>query len=416
MARDNASASNAYNGLYPLSNDPEFHFELLRVLGLASYGGSDISETLLAANEIIPKDFESFSGAFYQLATRVLMAGKVISPIEHAVSFRDTMFRAATYFRAADFFLHGNWSDPRINKFWTQALTAFDSAVALIPIPAERVNIKTRDFTIPAIFYSCGWSGRRPILIIGNGYDGSQEESYHLFVIAALERGFHAITYEGPGQPTVRRTQSLGFIPDWEQVVTPVVDFVLTRCEVASDSIGLLGFSFGGYLAPRAAAFEHRLAAVLAVDGLYDFGKAAHSQFGPLATSIQAGDAQVVNYAIDRLLANSSTPSATRWVIQQGMWAFKASTPYQWLVQAPAYSLEGLVGNITAPVFVGAAESDVFAPGQAKQLADELGAKATYHLFTDAEGAGTTRPTGLQRLQDQVVMDWFQDIVGRRRH
>ncbi|RKL01743.1 hypothetical protein BFJ71_g5072 [Fusarium oxysporum] len=88
---------------------------------------------------------------------------------------------------------------------------------------------------------------------------------------AILERGMNVITYEGPGQPTVRRKQNLGFIHEWEKVVTPVVDYLLTRPEVDPKSIGLLGYSFGGMLAPRAAAFEHRLAPVFAVDGVYEF-------------------------------------------------------------------------------------------------------------------------------------------------
>ena len=35
-----------------------------------------------------------------------------------------------------------------------------------------------------------------------------------------------------------------------------------------------MGASLGGELAPRAAAFENRLAALIANDGLYDYGAA----------------------------------------------------------------------------------------------------------------------------------------------
>jgi hypothetical protein len=33
-----------------------------------------------------------------------------------------------------------------------------------------------------------------------------------------------------------------------------------------------MGVSLGGYLAPRAAAFEKRLSALIANDGVYDYG------------------------------------------------------------------------------------------------------------------------------------------------
>ena len=48
------------------------------------------------------------------------------------------------------------------------------------------------------------------------------------------------------------------FRPDWEAVIGPVVDFAVTRPEVDPSRIALMGISFGGYLAPRAASGEPR--------------------------------------------------------------------------------------------------------------------------------------------------------------
>jgi hypothetical protein len=50
----------------------------------------------------------------------------------------------------------------------------------------------------------------------------------------------------------------------------PVVDFAVGIPEVNQERLVLIGRSFGGYLAPRAAAFEHRLAAVIADPGQFD--------------------------------------------------------------------------------------------------------------------------------------------------
>jgi dienelactone hydrolase len=41
-------------------------------------------------------------------------------------------------------------------------------------------------------------------------------------------------------------------------VITPVVGYALTRPEIAAGQIALFGYSLGGYLVTRAAAFEHR--------------------------------------------------------------------------------------------------------------------------------------------------------------
>jgi dienelactone hydrolase len=53
-------------------------------------------------------------------------------------------------------------------------------------------------------------------------------------------------------------------------VVRPVIDFVLTRPEVDPKRIVLCGWSFGGFLAPRAAAFEKRIAALVSDPGQWD--------------------------------------------------------------------------------------------------------------------------------------------------
>lgn len=60
------------------------------------------------------------------------------------------------------------------------------------------------------------------------------------------------------------RQRGVPFRPDWEAVVTPVLDFALQRPEVDPDRVAIGGRSFVGYLAPRAASSEHRPAACVA--------------------------------------------------------------------------------------------------------------------------------------------------------
>ncbi|KAK3938534.1 Alpha/Beta hydrolase protein [Diplogelasinospora grovesii] len=406
--------------MYQLSNDSDFHFELLRVLSMAPYEGSDIGETLVAAKQIIPGSYESFYSAFFTLANRVLNVSTSIDATRFPVSARNAWFKTSSYFRSADFFLHGNWSDPRINSLWDSQLSAFDAALSLMPKPirGERITLHSANttnstaFSIPAVFYPSGKPGPRPTIILCNGYDGSQEEMYHFWVKAIVERGMNAITYEGPGQPTVRRQQNLGFIPNWEAVVTPVVDYALTRREVSPSQIGILGFSFGGYLAPRAAAFEHRLAAVLAIDGEYNTGPAILSQFpAALQAAFNASDADAFNKGTEDILSSPEAPTEVKWAIQQGMWAFKEASPYNWMKNLQAYTLVGITDKIQAPVFVADAENDIFFPGQGKILAEHLGDLATYHYFTGAEGAGAHCSLGAEVLQTQVALDWFEETV-----
>jgi hypothetical protein len=64
------------------------------------------------------------------------------------------MFRASTYFRSADFYLHGDWSDSRINSLWVQQAAAFNTAMSLLPVPGKRATLKGEGFDIPTIYYA----------------------------------------------------------------------------------------------------------------------------------------------------------------------------------------------------------------------------------------------------------------------
>ncbi len=298
-----------------LNADDTFQFERLRVLGTAPYSGADVSEILALADTIKPGDFESWFRAFDGLARRVRSGVAVGDDDARAVSVRDALFRAASYFRAADFFLHGNASDPRITSLWTAQTECFDRAISLLPVPGERLVADAADFRIPMILYRAAADGApRPTILMCNGYDGSQEEMLHVSGFAALARGFNVVTFEGPGQPTVRREQDLGFIGEWETVVTPVLDHCAALPDIDSAKIGLLGYSFGGYLAPRAAAFEHRLAAVMCIDGLYDAYAGFTSGLPPALMSLLAAhDDDEVNRSIDAAMAGSTQ---LRWAVE----------------------------------------------------------------------------------------------------
>jgi hypothetical protein len=394
-----------------LSQDPDFHFEILRDLSAASYGAGDIAEILTAANQIIPMNFESFSSAFLNLATSVQSLATKIDPRRFPISARDTYLRASTYFRSADFYLHGNPSDPRIMTYWAKQLAAFDAAAALFPVPAERVNITADGFYIPAILYRpTGDYKRRPTVMIGGGYDGGQEELYHQVAINIVERGWNAITYEGPGQASPRRYQNLGFIFEWEKVVTPIVDYLETLDDVDTSRIASLGLSFGGLLIPRASAFEKRPAATLAVDGLYEFGPLLLQSFpAQLQKIFSSGNATAFDAAIAVAHASPTIGSQFKWFIDQGTWAWNTTSPFVWMTKLQQYTLKEDVQNIPGPIFVADSATDAFLTGQGKVLSSYLGNRSTYYEFDVQSGVGHAGVGGY-RMQNQVAFDWLQGV------
>lgn len=380
-----------------LSSDDTFHFEIMRVLSAARYAGADIAEVLAAAGDIEPGNFESWYKQFHKLAERVESSlSRNCIGVSGSLDARCPL-SGCKLLQGGGFFLHGNPSDPRINELWTCQTEAFSRAISLLPVAGERLTLQGTGFQIPAIFYRASdYDAARPTLLMCNGYDGSQEEMLHVSGLAAFERGINVITFEGPGQPSVRRKQDLGFIADWERVVTPVVDLCEALPEVDMSRVGLLGYSMGGFLAARAAAFEHRLAAVIYIDGVYDVYQSFTSALPPtLLTMLDLGDKKRFNDGMERAI-NAYTKM--RWAVEQGLWSFKAASAFDLVKQAEGMSLRGLADRIVCPVLVCDAEHDRFFQGQPKQLATALGTRATLHLFTAADAAGEHCHVGASAL------------------
>jgi dienelactone hydrolase len=393
-------------------NDAQFDFQTLRLLGSAASGDAEAGEVLSTANRIREGDFESWTGEWLKTAQRVHEIAERSRERGHGVSAREAYFRASNYYRAAEFYLHGDPSDPRITGLSRSARACFEQALGLSSLAVERVAIAYQGTALPGYFYRADEAGARaPTLIVHTGYDGTQEE-LRAHAMAATARGINCLTFEGPGQGAVIREQGLGFRPDWEAVVTPVIDHVLGLPAVDPDRIALLGISFGGYLAPRAAAFEHRLAACIANGGVFDFmaPRLPGGMSRQAAIDWVRGDPKGTDEVM-RALMDASTDS--RWGIENGIFTFRASSPADYFLKALDYTLAGVAEKITCPTLVVDSEGDRWYPGQARQLFDALTCDKTFVNFTAAEGAEDHCQAGSPLLSAQRMFDWLQETFSR---
>jgi dipeptidyl aminopeptidase/acylaminoacyl peptidase len=393
-------------------NDAQFDFQTLRLLGSAASGDAEAGEVLSTAYRIREGDFESWTAEWLKTAQRVHEIAEQSRERGHRVSAREAYFRASNYYRAAEFYLHGDPRDPRITGFSRSARACFEQALALTSLAVERVAIPYEGRELPGYFYRADEAGARAAtLIVHTGYDGTQEE-LRATAMAATTRGINCLTFEGPGQGAVIREQGLGFRPDWEAVVTPVVDHVLGLPRVDPDRIALLGISFGGYLAPRAAAFEHRLAACIANGGVFDFmaprlpGGMSRQAAIDWVRSDPGGTDEMM-----RALMDASTDS--RWGIENGMFTFRASSPAGYFLKALDYTLAGVAEKITCPTLVVDSEGDQWYPGQARQLFDALTCDKTFLNFTAEEGAEDHCQVGSPLLSAQRTLDWLEETLSR---
>lgn len=227
------------------------------------------------------------------------------------------------------------------------------------------------------------------------GYDSTVEEMFFAVGEAARRYGWNCLIFEGPGQGAALRIDKLPFRYDWEAVVTPVLDIAVNLRGVDPDRIALIGMSMGGYLAPRAAAFDHRIAACVAYDGVLNFSAALPPK-----------------RVIERVLTNpTDAPTGMRWAVFNGQWTFGVDTAQGMVDEAGRYDLTAVVEQITCPTLVCDAEKDQFFTGQPQALYEALRCPKTLLTFTTAEGAEEHCHEGALTLFHQRMFDWLDEIL-----
>src|SRR5262245_25108426 len=331
----------------------------------------------MSASRIKASDYDSWYDEWNATADRVSREAEESLAAGRRVSARDGLLRASNYYRNAEFFLHGNPADPRLRHAYECSVACFKQASRLLDFPIEAVEIPYERTTLPGYFYRRDASSlRRPLVIMHNGFEASVEEMHFLGAQAAVERGYNVLAFDGLGQFGPLHREGLIFRPDWENVVSPVIDYALRQTQhVDPARIALMGVSMGGLLTPRAAAFEKRLAACIANDGLYDFS-------APQLAGVPAGYCEEFkrrlraerDEEIDNMLTRlmGSSPTA-RWAFTHGMYAMGVKTPRGYMAASLDYTLEGGIAEaITCQTLVCEAEDDLFFAGQPQMLFDRL--------------------------------------------
>ena len=137
--------------------------------------------------------------------------------------------------------------------------------------PGEYVRIPFAGKAFAGVLRRPAGSARAPIVVMCMGLDSAKEEMGN-YEELFLARGLATLSFDGPGQG--ESEYEIPIRGDYEVAVKAVIDWVEQRNDVDAGNIGLWGVSLGGYYAPRAAAFEQRVKACIALSGPYDMGAA----------------------------------------------------------------------------------------------------------------------------------------------
>ncbi len=391
--------------------DDDFEFMMLMALGATYYKGADVGECLSTAASIEDSDYEGWYRAWRTTADRVRGFAQQSAAKGHQASARDAFLRASTYYNTAAFFLDGTSDSSRLLPTWKAHRECFDEAASRFDPPFEKVEIPYEDTTLPGYLFKVDDSKRtRPLLILNNGSDGTVTDMYLVGGAAALERGYNALTFDGPGQGAALFLQGLYFRPDWEKVVTPVVDFALRLPEVDPERIAIQGVSQAGYWVPRAVAFEHRIAAAVADPGVCDVST---SWFSHLPQDMQELLERGQKEEFDRYIEEGmQTSEALRYTVRFRMRPYGTDSPYEAYKMVRQYKLDGVTEKIRCPMLVTDPDNEQFWPGQSRRLYKALTCPKQLVSFTAAEGADSHCEPKALGLRNQRIFDWLDETLG----
>jgi len=208
-----------------------------------------------------------------------------------------------------------------------------------------------------------------PVVVMCMGLDSAKEEMED-YESRFLKRGLATLSFDGPGQGEAEYDFAL--CPEYEKPVKAVLDFLSTRSEIDHNRAGIWGVSLGGYYAPRAAAFEKRIKACVALSG-------------PFQRSADFTGRPQMNVEAFRVRSKSAD------LEEAGQVALR-------------FSLAGCAKNITCPIYIVAGTKDRLTPVEAaKQLAAEVSGPCVLSII---EGGNHVVNNLWYRYRDQTA-DWM---------
>jgi alpha-beta hydrolase superfamily lysophospholipase len=394
-----------------LLDDDLLDAQLIRAVGATSHQGADLGEVVQAVRGLDETDLTAWYEAWNALGERTFELGEQQEAAGHRISARKAFLRACTYLRTGGSMLYSTPVDPRMALSNTRQTAAFRRAAALMDTPVEVVQIPFEDTTLPGYFLRAAdeIGVRRATLIGFGGYDGTCEECYFYFAAPALARGYNVLIFDGPGQGAALLQQGLPMRPDWDAVITPVVDFLLARPDVDPNRIALAGLSLGGFLGPRAAAKEHRLAALIADSGAYDMYAGAIARLPEsIAKGYEAGDADA-RAALAQILDGMAAKPTAGWSMRRGVVVHGVTDPLAYFDTMKDFRLNGYAQTITCPTLVTHAEGDAVG-ASAPQTFEALTVPDKQLItFTAAEGGGDHCEAAARTLFDTRAFAWLDE-------
>lgn len=411
MPGNNTNSIKPIAGLVYFKQFEDFDAQLLRAFSFDKDFGPSFGLCLSTAMKISEGNFDSWYNEWKASGDKLFSAAETSELKNHNESAKSNYLESSVCYRTADFFIRQNLDDERLIPLADLQRESFRKGMKFFDFDCKVLNIPYENTTLDGYLFTADKSGKpKPTLIYITGYDSFVEESFYSGAYQALLRGYNVLTYDGPGQGQVLRRQKLFFRADWENVSKPVVDFAIQISEIDKSKIVLFGRSFAGYLAPRAACFDSRPAALVADAALYDLGEGLKKMLSPemYQLFIDKKD-DVIDNEFEKLF---QTDKQKEFFFRSRMSTHGLTSVAQYLRTLQEFSLAGISKKIVMPSFICSGEFDVITSQQAAQLYENISSKdKTITIFKGIDGAGDHCEFANQDIFYTTVFDWLDERV-----
>jgi len=406
LSQSGAAASSATRPPYFFKN-PTFETIFLTSLGRAYHSAGDVGKVLYLTTQVEDGNFESAFLAFKQAGDEARAIAEESASHSHKESARQAYLWAQNFYDSATYFVDGSKDPTRFEPTWELLYDCWLKSLPLFDPPIEPVNIPYEGTELHGFFIrGRSTSRQRPLLILVNGSDGSLLDMWLWGGAGALARGYDCLTFDGPGQGYALWKQKLYFRPDWEKVISPVVDYALSRPEVDPKKIVIQGISQGGFWVPRAVAFEKRIAAAIADPGVVDVSTSWTASLPkPMLELLKAGrKAEFDGYM-------SKTSGAAKSNLNFRMRPFGFNSYYDTYKALQEYNVADVAGKIRCPLLITEPANEFYWPGQSRQLYDLVTSPKKLVHFSESDGADLhCEPKGTG-LRDLRIFDWLDETL-----